>query len=141
MSKCTKTAKEEIREELLKDAAKELRDQGLTPEIAKEVLKLIEDSDLDDKDNVHVRVVSIKKVNKKNSEASQEDSKEEEAAEESTEEPESEKESMDAGDLIRAHIRFARAMKDAATEFYKLSCMTGEILRDNQELRARLGEK
>lgn len=147
MSKCTKTAKEEIREELLKDAAKELRDRGLTPEIAKEVLKMIEDSGLDDKDGVHIRVITIK--TEKNSE---EDSKEEAAKEElrkaqdeTKHEPAPEKK-PEAGEctldtLVAANVRFAKAAKDMTSEYFHLSRMAADLLQENAELRGRLEKK
>lgn len=136
----SKTAKDEIREELLKDAAKELRDRGLTPEIAKEVLKLIEDSNLDDKDNVHVRVVTIKSANKKDAEAPQKEVTEE-PIKESEDKPESEEKIGDAGDLILANIRFAKAVETLSNEYLRLSKLAAGFLNENQELRARLGEK
>ena len=133
----SKTAKDEIREELLKDAAKELRDRGLTPEIAKEVLKIIEGSGLDDKDNVHVRVVTIKSANKKDSE----DSQKEAVAEEPTEAPDPEKKAGDAGDLILANIRFAKAVENLSNEYFRLSQLAAGFLNENRELRTKLGEK
>lgn len=94
MSKCTKTAKEEIREELLKEAAKE----------------------------------ELRKA--------KDETKHEPAPEKK---PEAGECTLDT--LVAANIRFAKAMKDAASEFYQLSCLAGEILNENQELRTRLGEK
>lgn len=129
--------KKEIREELLKDAAKELRDRGLTPEIAKEVLKLIEDSDLDDEDNVHVRVINIKTSKKRVDDSQEAEKPQDEPNPEAAEEPTPER----VASMIQTNIRFAKAMKDATNEFYQLSCLANEILKENQELRARLGEK
>lgn len=77
------------------------------------------------KTEVHrVRVIHVK-------------SKDEHTPEESKKEPAPEK----AAAMILANIRFAKAMKDAASEFYQLSCLANEILKENQELRTKLGEK
>ncbi len=60
MSNCTeKTEKENkgIKETLAK--------HGLTEDVARDVLQLIEDADLDDKDGVVVRIVTLKSTKKK----------------------------------------------------------------------------
>ena len=87
---------------------------------------LLGDEDGDKKAGVHVCIT----VKDKDAKAPQEEPK-------PTKEPAPEK----AAAMIQANIRFAKAMKDAASEFYQLSCLAGEILNENQKLRARLGEK
>lgn len=94
--------------------------------------KLLEDLFGDEDGNkteVHrVRVIHVK-------------SKDEHTPEESKKEPAPEKASEKAAAMLLANIRFAKAMKDAASEFYQLSHLANEILKENQELRSRLGEK
>lgn len=100
----------------------------MTKEELKEFLKTVKDAGFELGD-VEVNVVTVKG---KDAKAPQEEPKPE-----PTKEPAHEK----AAAMIQANIRFAKAMKDAASEFYQLSCLAGEILNENQKLRARLGEK
>ena len=142
MSRCTEGAKEDIKRWMAEDAAKEMAEHGMTLDATQEALKLIEKAGLDDKDGVHIRVITLKSTKKKTSDDSQEAEKpQDEPKPEATEEPEPEKVTERAVALLQANVRFAKAMKDAASEFYQLSCLAGEILKENQELRARLGEK
>ena len=127
----------------------------MTKEELKEFLKTVKDAGFELGD-VEVNVITVKD---KDAEGSQEevvdkitDEELEQAAKEAEEvikkskpeaakEPSLEKASEKVAAMIQANIRFAKAMKDAASEFYQLSCLAGEILRDNQELRAKLEEK
>ena len=127
----------------------------MTKEEIKEFLKTVKDAGFELGD-VEVNVITVKD---KDAEASREevvdkitDEELEQAAKEAeavikkskpeaTKEPSPEKASEKVAAMVQTNIRFAKAMKDAATEFYKLSCLANEILNENQELRARLGEK
>ena len=84
------------------------------------------DEDGDKKAGVHVCIT----VKDKDAKAPQEEPK-------PTKEPAPEK----AAAMIQANIRFAKAMKDAASEFYQLSCLAGDLLQENAELRGRLEKK
>ena len=139
MSNCTKAAQEDIKRWIAEDAAKEMANHGVTPEVAKEVLKMIEGSDLDDKDGVHIRVITVKR--EKNS---KEDSKEEAAEEakpEATEEPESEDKLEGLADLLQSNTRFYKFAKNMTREYCRVSQLVTDILKENVELRARLNEK
>lgn len=135
--------KEEIRTDKAKEVAESLSRAGITPEVAQEILKELDEAEREGKDNVHIRVINIKTSKKKADDSQEEAAKEElrKAKDETKHEPIPEKESEKAAAMIQANIRFAKAMKDAASEFYQLSCLAGEILNENQKLRARLGEK
>ena len=125
----------------------------MTKEELKEFLKTVKDAGFELGD-VEVNVITVKD---KDAEASQEevvdkitDEELEQAAKEAEavikkSKPEAKDESTDeeskAVALIKANMRFAKAMKDAASEFYQLSCLANEILKENQELRTKLGEK
>ena len=87
-----------------------------------------------DKTEVHrVRVIRVK---------SKDEDTQEEPKKEPTKEPSPEKASEKvAAAMILANIRFVKAMKDATSEFYQLSRLANEILKENHELRTRLGEK
>ena len=139
MSNCTKGAKEDIKRWMAEDAAKEMAEHGMTLDATQEALKLIEKAGLNDKDGVHIRVITLKSTKKKTSDDSQEAEKpQDEPNSEATKEPSPEER---AAAMVQANICFVKAMKDATTEFYKLSCLTGEILKENQDLRAKLEEK
>ena len=142
MSNCTKGAKEDIKRWMAEDAAKEMAEHGLTLDATQEALKLLEKAGLNDKDGVHIRVITLKSTKKKTSDDTQETEKpQDEPKPEAAEEPTPEKTPERVASMIQTNIRFAKAMKDAATEFYQLSCLANEILKENQELRSRLGEK
>ena len=131
--------KEEIRADKAKEVAESLSRAGITPEVAQEILKELDEAEREGKDNVHIRVINIK-TSKKKADDSQEEAAEEPKPE-PTKEPALEKASEKVAAMVQTNIRFAKAMKDAATEFYQLSCLANEILKENQELRSRLEEK
>lgn len=135
--------KEEIRADKAKEVAESLSRAGITPEVAQEVLKMIEDSDLDDEDGVHIRVINIK-TSKKKADDSQEEAAEEPKPE-PTKEPALEKK-PEAGEctldtLVAANVRFAKAAKDMTSEYFHLSRMAADLLQENAELRGRLEKK
>ncbi len=106
----------------------------MNDESLKKLLEGLFGEDGDKKANVQVRVIRVMKENI-------EDDTQEESKPEAAKEPSPEKESERVTAMIQTNIRFAKAMKDAATEFYQLSCLANEILKEDQELRSRLGEK
>lgn len=139
MSNCTEGAKEDIKRWMAEDAAKEMANHGVTPEVAQEILKLLKNADLNDKDGVHIRVITVK--SEKNS---KEDSKEEAAKEELRKaqdetKPEAGEYTLDT--LVAANVRFAKAAKDMTSEYFHLSRMAADLLQENAELRGRLEKK
>lgn len=139
--------KEELRADKAKEVAESLSRAGITPEVAQEILKELDEAEREGKDNVHIRVISIK-TSKKGVDASQEEVAEEElrkAQDEAKPEPAPEKK-PEAGEytldtLVAANVRFAKAAKDMTSEYFHLSRMAADLLQENAELRGRLEKK
>ena len=135
--------KEEIRADKAKEVAESLSRAGITPEVAQEILKELDEAEREGKDNVHIRVINIK-TSKKKADDSQEEAAEEPKPE-PTKEPALEKK-PEAGEctldtLVAANVRFAKAAKDMTSEYFHLSRMAADLLQENTELRGRLEKK
>lgn len=138
--------KEEIRADKAKEVAESLSRAGITPEVAQEILKELDEAEREGKDNVHIRVINIK-TSKKRVDDSQEVAEEElrKAQNEAKPEPAPEKK-PEAGEctldtLVAANIRFAKAVENLSNEYFRLSQLAAGFLKENQELRTKLGEK
>ena len=90
-------------------------------------------------DDIEVNVVSPKKDTIGNLNALKDEIFKEKP--EPAKEPSLEKAPKKVATLSKANTLFAKAIKDAIDEFYQLADLTNEILKENQELRAKLGEK
>lgn len=140
--------KEEIRADKAKEVAESLSRAGITPEVAQEILKELDEAEREGKDNIHIRVINIKTSKKKTSDDSQEEAAKEElrkAQDETKPEPAPEKK-PEAGEctldtLVAANVRFAKAAKDMTNEYFHLSRMAADLLQENAELRGRLEKK
>lgn len=135
--------KEEIRTDKAKEVAESLSRAGITPEVAQEILKELDEAEREGKDNVHIRVINIK-TSKKKADDSQEEAAEEakpEAAKKSSPEKKSEAGECTLDTLVAANVRFAKAAKDMTSEYFHLSRMAADLLQENAELRGRLEKK
>lgn len=147
MSNCTKAAKEDVKSWIAEDAAKEMADHGVTPEVVQEVLKLIKNADLDDKDGVHIRVITVKSEKNSKEDSKEEAAKEElrKAQDETKHEPAPEKK-PEAGEctldtLVAANARLSRALETSTGELSRVLGILSSVTKENVSLRTRLSEK
>lgn len=137
--------KEEIRADKAKEVAESLSRAGITPEVAQEILKELDEAEREGKDNVHIRVINIK-TSKKKADDSQEEAAEEEHRKAQNEAKPAPEKKPEAGEctldtLVAANVRFAKAAKDMTSEYFHLSRMAADLLQENAELRGRLEKK
>lgn len=105
---------------MYKEDLKELiAKNGLTKDIARDVLKLIEDADLDDKDAVQVRIVTIKSAKKKDADQDK-DQKEAQSG------PSKED--------------WEQLCDEQTRQLVRLFQMNRELTEENEKLHARLAE-
>ena len=147
MSNCTKAAQEDVKSWIAEDAAKEMAAHGVTPEVAQEILKLIKNADFDDKDGVHIRVITVKSEKNSKEDSKEEADKEElrKAQDEAKPEPEPEKK-PEAGEctldtLVAANARLSRALETSTGELSRVLGMLSSVTKENASLRTRWGEK
>lgn len=145
MSNCTKAAQEDVKSWIAEDAAKEMANHGVTPEVAQEILKLIKNADLDDKDGVHIRVITIKSEKNSEEDSKEEASKEElrKAQDEAEPTPEKKPEASECtlDTLAAANARLSRALETSTGELSRVLGILSSVTKENASLRTRLSEK
>ena len=118
MSNCTETAMKEIKEKWDK--------QGLSKDFAQELLQLIEDVGLDDKDGVLVRVVTLKRTKKAAKNDQDKDQKAEPQKEEDQDSPSKE-------DL-------EQLCEEQSKQLIRMFLLNSKLSEENEKLRKRLAK-
>lgn len=121
MSKCMETARKELKEKWA--------EHGLSKDFAQELLQLIEDVGLDDKDGVLVRVVTLKRTKK----AAKKDQDKDQKAEPQKEQEGEEQDGPSKEDL-------EQLCEEQSKQLVRLFLINGKLSEENKELHKRLAK-